>query len=184
MGMFTLYNVEYFYKKGLISSDHHDQFMQALWHWNEYREYLSNSHPQTMCHGDTHIGNFWIRNGSEIGMIDFQVLSQENPLRDVAYFLSSSYDPDLLAQDEQELIHFYLNQLKEFGVEDPPTFDQAWYAYRMQLFYTLYAFVFSGGFANLMDHVQTECGVSRILRVMDRVDSMGAFYEMLDGRVE
>ena len=107
-------------------------------------------------------------------------------MRDVAYFLSSSYDPDLLEQDEQRLIRFYLKKLVDFGVpaEEIPTFEEAWFAYRMQLFYALYAFVFSGGFANLMDQTQTDCGVERIVRVMERVDSAGALYEMLDGRVQ
>ena len=184
MGMFTLWRVERICKKDLFSPLMHETFMQALWHWMDYRRYLSASQPKTLCHGDTHMGNFYIEKDGTIGAIDFQVLSEENPIRDVTYFLSSSYDADLLAKDEKKLLAFYLSELKANGVKDVMSLDEAYYAYRMQLFYALYAFVFSGGFANLMDHVQTECGVERILKVMQRVDSIGAFYEMLDGRVQ
>lgn len=183
MGMFTLFNVERTCKPGLIPKDVHDVYMQALWHWVEYRAYQSRSQPKTMCHGDSHMGNFYIERNGEIGTVDFQVLSEENPMRDVAYFLSSSFDPDLLQVHEGEMIQFYLDELKRLGVKhNLPSFDQAWYAYRMQLFAVLYAFVFSGGFANLMDTVQTNCGVERIVRVMQRVDSTGALYQMLDGK--
>jgi len=186
MGMFTLWRVDRICKPNLIPSDMHAVFMQALWHWVEFRDYLSKSQPKTLCHGDTHMGNFYIEKDGTIGAIDFQVLSEENPLRDVAYFLSSSYDPDLLENHEQDLIRFYLAKLVELGVpkNEVPTFDEAFYAYRLQLFYALYAFVFSGGFANLMDHVQTDCGVERIIRTMRRVDSTGALYEMLEGRIQ
>jgi hypothetical protein len=184
MGMYTLYNVEHHYKPGLVPDKIHKVFTQALWHWREYRQYLSKSQPRCLCHGDTHMGNFYIEKDGTIGMVDFQVLSEENPIRDVTYFLASSYDPDLLEQDEKYLIGFYLEKLQELGVKNPPKFEEAWFAYRMQLFYAMYAFVFSGGFANLMDSVQTNCGVERIVRVMERVDSTGAFYEMLEGRVQ
>lgn len=186
MGMFTLYNVEKRCMKGLIPPKIHNVFMQALWHWREYRDYMDNTMPQSLAHCDTHMGNFYIEKDGTIGCIDFQVFSKENPMRDVAYFLSSSYDPDLLQDDEEDLIKFYLSKLEEFGVpaKEVPTFEEAWFAYRAMLFSTLYAWVFSGGAANLMDPTQTNCGVSRIVRVMERVDATGALYEILDGRVQ
>jgi len=114
----------------------------------------------------------------------FKIFSEENPMRDVAYFLSSSYDGQLLEEDEGELIQFYLNKLAEFGVpkDEIPTFEEALFDYRIQLWAVMYAFVFSGGFSNLMDHVQTEAGVSRIVKVIERVDATGALYSMLDGK--
>lgn len=80
------------------------------------------------------MGNFFIRKEGSIGTFDFQVLSEEHPLRDVrwfgfgdfltnanglkvAYFLSSSYNEELLPTDEEELIRFYLSKLEEFGVK-------------------------------------------------------------------
>jgi len=184
MGMFTLYNVESRCKKGLVSPEIHKVFMQALSSWPELRAYYSRSKVQTLCHGDPHIGNWFIKKDGTIGAYDFQVLSEDNPMRDVTYFLSCSYDADLLEKDEESLIRFYLSKLVEFGVpkDQVPSFDEAFFQYRIWLFYAMYAFVFSGGFANLMDHTQTNYGVERIVRVMQRVDSAGALYEVLDGK--
>lgn len=184
MGFFTLWMVDRRCRPGLIPPAVHKVFEQALWHWVEYRAYQSRAVPLTMCHGDTHMGNFYIKKDGSIGTFDFQVLCEENPLRDVCYFLSSSYDPDELERDEESLIRFYLDRLREYGAprDEIPTYEQALDMYRMQTFYALYAFVFSGGFASLMDAVQTNCGVGRIVRVMERLDAGKALYEMLDGK--
>jgi hypothetical protein len=184
MGIYTLFNVERTCKKGLVPAEVHEVFVQALYHWPAIRAFYSRAGPHTMCHGDAHMGNFYIKPDGSIGTFDFQVLCEEHPMRDVAYFLASSYDGDLLEKEEKDLIRFYLSKLVEFGVPqaEAPSFEDAWFMYRMQLFYAMYAFVFSGGFANLMDHVQTDAGVERIVRVMQRVDSAAALYEVLDGK--
>jgi len=182
MGMYTLFNVERTCKKGLVPPEVHKVVMQAYAHWPQIRAYYSRTQPHTMCHGDPHMGNWFIKPDGSIGAFDFQVLCEEHPMRDVAYFMSSSVDPDILEANEEALIRFYLSKLRELGVKDAPSFDDCFFMYRMQLFYAFYAFVFSGGFANLMDHVQTDCGVERIVRVMQRVDSASALYEVLDGK--
>jgi hypothetical protein len=188
MGFYTLFNVQRRCRADLFSQQQVEMFKQSLWHWNTYRSYLSSKKDKIMCgsHCDTHFGNFYIKKDGSIGTFDFQVVSEENCIRDVTYFLTSSYDPDLLEKDEKQLIQFYLDKLEEFGVpsHEVPTFEQAWFGYRIQTFITLYSFVFSGGFSNLMDHVQTECGVSRILRVMDRIDSQGALYDVLSDVID
>jgi hypothetical protein len=66
---------------------------------------------------------------------------------------------ELTASSEKDLIKFYLSRLTAHLGDAPsdaagaavPTFDDAWYEYRNQSLYALFAFVFSGGFSNLMD---------------------------------
>ena len=41
----------------------------------------------TMINSDPHMGNFFIRKEGTIGTFDFQVLSEEHPIRDVRHSL-------------------------------------------------------------------------------------------------
>mmetsp|Transcript_19441 Transcript_19441/g.31990 ORF Transcript_19441/g.31990 Transcript_19441/m.31990 type:complete len:477 (-) Transcript_19441:84-1514(-) len=184
MGMVTLLNVEK-QSPGLIPSDIHTVFMTALWHWDKVRDFYSRCGPKTMVHGDTHLGNFYFTKDGRVGTFDFQVNSEEHFMRDVTYFLCSSYPKERLAQDEKALITYYLSELKRCGVPPGsiPTFEDCWLQYRMQAFYTLYAFVFSGGFSDLMGVRQTRCGVERIVAQMKRVNAAGALYDLLDGKI-
>mmetsp|Transcript_17558 Transcript_17558/g.21274 ORF Transcript_17558/g.21274 Transcript_17558/m.21274 type:complete len:407 (+) Transcript_17558:141-1361(+) len=183
MGLYTLYVVN---KRcpGLIPDDVCKVFSQALWHWDTIRDFYSRSYPKTMCHGDTHIGNFYITKEGEVGTFDFQCKAEEHPMRDVTYFLSCSYPEENLERDEKELIRYYLSELEANGVPKSqiPSFENCWLQYRMQPFYTMYAFIFSGGFSDLMDPHQTNCGVKRIVAHFQRVDSAGAFYDLLEGK--
>ena len=182
MGMYTLRNVEKHCEPGLIPPNVHNVFMQCLWRYQELRGFFDNCYPKTMCHGDPHMGNFYIKKDKTIGTFDFQVLTECHPMRDVSYFLASSYDPDELPKVERKLIRFYLDKLKEFGVRHPPSFEDSWEMYRLWQWYTMYAFIFSGGFSNLMDPLQTNCGVARIVRTLERIDSAGALYAWMDGK--
>lgn len=183
-GILTLYSVD---KRcpGLIPPDFFQMFKTALWHFDQIRAFLDRSTPKTMVHGDSHMGNFYIRKDGVVGAFDFQVNSEEHPMRDVTYFLGCSYPEENLARDEKDLIRFYLTQLQQNGVpqDSLPTFEECWLQYRMQSFYTMYAFIFSGGVADLMDAHQTRCGVKRIIAQMQRVDSAGALYDLLDGKI-
>ena len=147
-------------------------FMKALWNWNTLRKYYSLSEPKCLVHGDSHIGNFYILPDNSIGTFDLQVFSFEHPMRDVSYFLTSSYPSSLLPSHELPLINFYLSQLASFGVSPPqlPSLDNCLFNYRIWTFYTLFAFVFSGGFANLQDASQTHVALERIVSSMLRLN--------------
>jgi hypothetical protein len=189
--MFTLYRVEQSLP-GLIPKDIHDAFMTALWHWHIVREFWSESHPKTMIHGDSHLGNFFIQKDGAVGTFDFQCKAEEHCMRDVTYFLCNSYPEFFLEKDEKPLIAYYLERLSfhlkdkrsnDFAKLTIPTFDECWTQYRMQCFYALYAFVFSGGLANLMDDHQTAVGVKRIVAQMQRVKAPDALYELLSKKI-
>lgn len=65
---------------------------------------------------------------------------------------------------------------------DVPSYEQAWFDYRMWSWNALYAFVVRGDVTTFMDSYQTEIGVQRILAGMERIDAAGALYQLLDRR--
>ncbi|MGW0044213.1 phosphotransferase [Rhodococcus sp. NPDC003348] len=83
--------------------------------------------PQTLIHGDPHPGNLFFEAGSP-GFLDWQVASSGAGIRDVAYFLTASVDPDLLRVVERELVERYTSRLAAVGVEVDP--DRTWTLYR------------------------------------------------------
>ena len=182
MGFYSLHKVRKSCP-GVIDDDMAKVFQVALWNWNKVREFYGRPGVKTMIHGDPHVGNFFITKDGEIGMLDFQVKSEDHPMADVTYFLSSGYPQEQLAKDEKKLIAYYLQQLETCGCINVPSFDECWLQYRMWGFSTLYAFVFSGGFSNLMEIKQTKFGVERICAQMKRVDAAGALYDYLDGKI-
>ena len=173
---------------GLIPDDMYALWSKAMWHWDDLRAFYSRaSAPKCMCHGDTHMGNFFIASDGAVGTFDFQVKAEEHPMRDVTYFLTSSYPKEHLARDERRLIEFYLAELRKRvprgEAATVPTFDDSWLQYRLQGYYAMFAAVFSGGFSDLMDEHQTRCFLERLIAQMERVDAAGALDDLLAGRI-
>lgn len=95
---------------------------------------------RTLVHGDTHPGNLYLEPGGRPGFLDAQV--RRSPwVQDVAYHLTASLDLLDRPQWEEALLAHYLRCLKEHGVGTPPSFQQAWDAYRNELVYGLFIFL-------------------------------------------
>jgi len=95
---------------------------------------------RTLVHGDTHPGNLYLEPGGKPGFLDAQV--RRSPwVQDVAYHLTASLDLLDRPQWEEALLAHYLRCLATFGVASPPTFHQAWDAYRNELAYGLFIFL-------------------------------------------
>lgn len=163
-------------------------FNTACWHMPTLRKEYSAARPLTMCHGDAHFGNMYIQKDGEIGLIDFQCVTQEHPMRDVTYFLACTYPADRIAHDERELLEFYLERLTHFlgqrndSPPAAPTLEQCVEQQRLQIFYVMYAFVYSAGVgADLMD-MQTmgRIAIDRICQTMERIGAEAALHRMLD----
>jgi len=84
--------------------------------------------PQTLAHGDPHLGNLFLDGGS-VGFLDWACVSRGPGLRDVAYLMCSSVETELRRTEEQALLHRYLEVLAAAGAP-APGFDGAWRAYR------------------------------------------------------
>lgn len=90
------------------------------------------SMPQTLCHGDTHLGNTFANPDGTAGIYDWQVFHKMNGLRDVAYFLMHSVPTELRRKEEKYLIARYLDGLAEHGAgAEAPGFAEAFDTYRL-----------------------------------------------------
>lgn len=95
---------------------------------------------RTLVHGDTHPGNLYLEPGGRPGFLDAQV--RRSPwVQDVAYHVTASLDLLDRPQWEEALLAHYLRCLNEQGVARPPSFQQAWDAYRNELVYGLFIFL-------------------------------------------
>jgi hypothetical protein len=88
--------------------------------------------PQTLCHGDDHLGNTFSNPDGTAGIYDWQVFHKQNGLRDVAYFLMHSVPTELRRSHERHLLERYLQVLADNGAgHEAPTLAQAYDDYRL-----------------------------------------------------
>ena len=176
---------------GLVPPAVHEAFVTALWHWDTLQAlWQRDAAGLTTCHGDAHIGNSFYDSTDDVtGWLDLQCVARLHCMRDVTYFLVSSFPHGSLAQHERQLIEGYLSELQQQldatcppGAEAAraPSFEECWQQYRIHSFYAMYAFVFSGGFSSeLQGGAQTAALVTRCVAQMQRVDSAGALLGLL-----
>jgi hypothetical protein len=89
-----------------------------------------STQPQTLLHGDTHIGNTYrMRDGSG-GLLDWQLCVRGYVMHDVTYLINTSLSIDLRRKYERELIAFYRDRLQRYGIANPPDMDTLWLEHR------------------------------------------------------
>jgi hypothetical protein len=86
--------------------------------------------PQTLVHGDSHVGNTYALPDGRAGLLDWQVVFSTRGVREISYFVAGGLDRDLRRAHERDLIQRYLDGLTAAGVADPPSYEQAWDDYR------------------------------------------------------
>lgn len=111
---------------GNLYVEHHAWF-DEMWH----------AGPQTLIHGDCHIGNVYLDAG-RVGFLDWGLSRVSTPLRDVSYFLTMSVDIEDRRANERALIERYLEALRAAGGVHI-SFDDAWQVHRLQASYTVAA---------------------------------------------
>jgi hypothetical protein len=84
--------------------------------------------PQTLLHGDSHIGNTYLTKDTG-GLLDWQIMVRGYPMHDVAYFIATALPIELRRAAERELLAFYREKLRQHGVPDPPSMDSLWLEY-------------------------------------------------------
>jgi aminoglycoside phosphotransferase (APT) family kinase protein len=143
------------------------EFRGAMRRWHELQACWYEG-PLTLVHGDSHIGNFF-GDGERMGMLDFQAPHWSKGMRDVQYFLINSLPADTLAQHEQELIAYYVDELRAHGVA--LSADEAQQQYRAFSFQTLMTIVTSLGLGPLTenDGLMHEV-LARALAAVERLD--------------
>ncbi|HET6949429.1 MAG TPA: phosphotransferase [Acidimicrobiales bacterium] len=86
--------------------------------------------PQTLVHGDSHVGNTYALPDGRAGLLDWQVIFSTRGMRELTYFMIGGLDVDTRRANEKALIQRYLDGLATHGVAEPPTFEEAWADYR------------------------------------------------------
>lgn len=134
--------------------------------------------PETLLHQDVHLGN-WLRDPSgRMGLYDWQCVARGHWALDYSYALAGSLTPDGRREWQEALLHSYLARLKDEGVAQPPSFDEAWLAYRQQPLHALAFGVFTLGGLPFEPELQprdyTLAAVARIGQCVDDLGSLDA----------
>ncbi|ROO87537.1 aminoglycoside phosphotransferase (APT) family kinase protein [Actinocorallia herbida] len=109
--------------------------MDLILLWKSYVRTLATG-PQTLLHGDAHIGNTYVLPGDDIGFLDWQMLRRGHWSLDVGYFLQGAVTTEDRRAHEAELIEVYRTSL-DVPEEERPTAEQAWTSYRASTVYGL-----------------------------------------------
>jgi aminoglycoside phosphotransferase (APT) family kinase protein len=78
--------------------------------WSRYIGTLMTS-PQTLLHGDPHIGNTYVLPGDDVGFLDWQMARRGNWSLDLGYFLQGALTIDERRRSERELLDEYRTAL-------------------------------------------------------------------------
>lgn len=127
----------------------------------------TDSHPRTLLHGDSHLGQTYVTADGRMGLADWQATMQGGWGFDFAYLVGSACEPEDRRAWDRELLELYLERLTEHGGK-PPAFDDAWLIYRQQLFYPYSAWAFTIGRAFYQPKMQPD---ERSLAILKRLSA-------------
>lgn len=101
---------------------------------------LSSQGPQTLIHGDTHVGNTYDLPNGDLGFVDWQCVHTGSWERDVGYFMMCGMEVEDRRRHEKEMLRYYLDALARAG-GTPPPWDDVWDDYRSCPAYGLIAWI-------------------------------------------
>lgn len=93
--------------------------------------------PQTLLHGDLHIGNTYRMPDSSVGLHDWQLCVKGFALHDVTYIINTALSIAERREHERALLEYYREKLIELGVTSPPG-EMLWTEHRRAALWTLY----------------------------------------------
>jgi hypothetical protein len=96
--------------------------------WKPYIRSLTKS-PQTLLHGDPHIGNTYLLPNGELGFLDWQVVRRGNWSLDLGYFLQGALTVEDRRSSERQLLVEYRDALG-LPADETPSADEIWLRYR------------------------------------------------------
>ncbi len=103
------------------------------------------SGPGSFVHADYHLNNlFFDPDGGEVAIFDWQTSGPNNPLLDVALFMSRSVTAEARRETEREQVEAYWEALRRAGVSDFGL-EECWRHYRMSMLFSLLIMVLGAG---------------------------------------
>jgi hypothetical protein len=103
-----------------------DRLVESV--WKPYIKTLTTS-PQTLLHGDPHIGNTYVTPGDEVGFLDWQMARRGNWSLDLGYFLQGALTTEDRRTHESALLEQYRDALA-LPRGEMPSMDEIWVRYR------------------------------------------------------
>lgn len=94
--------------------------------------------PQTLLHGDGHIGNSYLLPDGTAGLLDFQLTAIGYWAHDVNYLILTGTDVETRRREERALIDYYRDRLRFHGVTDVPDSETAFLEYRRAILWSFY----------------------------------------------
>ena len=89
--------------------------------------------PRMLVHSDVHLKNWYVAAPDRMGLTDWQCSCKGHWSRDLSYCISTALTVEQRRAWEKELLTYYLDLMHAKGVP-AITFDDAWLAYRAQMF--------------------------------------------------
>ncbi len=80
---------------------------------------VATTHPQTVIHGDTHVGNLYTDGAGRPGFLDWQLVQRGTWPIDVGYHIASTLTTDERRRHEDDLLKHYIDRLAATGVDAP-----------------------------------------------------------------
>ena len=113
--------------------------------WARYIRTLTTT-PQTLLHGDPHIGNTYVLPDDTVGFLDWQMVRRGNFSLDLGYFLQGALTIEDRRQHERDLVDEYRGALS-LPDDEMPTADEIWLRYRASVAHGLAIWIatLSGG---------------------------------------
>lgn len=96
--------------------------------WARYIGTLTTS-PQTLLHGDPHIGNTYVLPDDEVGFLDWQMVRRGNWSLDLGYFLQGALTIEDRRAGERDLLDEYRRALT-LPADEMPSAEEVWLRYR------------------------------------------------------
>ena len=94
--------------------------------------------PQTLLHGDAHLGNTYLLPQGGAGLLDWQLCVRGYCMHDVSYLIATGLPIALRRENERRLLSHYRERLLALGVETPPSAEQIWTEYRRAMVWGVY----------------------------------------------
>lgn len=94
--------------------------------------------PQTVCHGDTHIGNTYFLPDGGVGLVDWQLLARGHCMHDVTYLLTTGLSVGTRRANQRALLAAYRDRLRSCGVSSLPDLDALFLEYRRAAVWGVY----------------------------------------------
>lgn len=117
-----------------------DRSLESLWAGTWRAQAAFEAEPETLCHGDAHVGNTYCipdTSGDTIGLLDWQLMVRGCWAHDLGYALATGLDIEDRRTHERALLAEYLDALARHGVDAPPNHDHAWLCYRRSMIWGL-----------------------------------------------